>query len=249
MLPKFSGSKIYTLIVVVLAGLLLFLYAGRRPLMQPHPVFYYSAVRAAFLQHQIFIERFIERRFLCQHHLFAVRRPGCHDTINPVQKFQIPITVRRPYSHILTASTNWFVFIPIAVRRPYSHILTASTNWFVFIPIAVRRPCALMLHGLLRVFQVLRRPGRVLTISRYSKRINIRSVIIPIAVRRPCLLIAAWATPGFSGAAPSGPRSHPRAGSGLRFAAATSHRFASAKQRCPVGRAFIARPPPHPSHR
>ena len=46
---------------------------------------------------------------------------------------------------------------------------------------------------------------------------------------------AAWATPGFSGATPSGPRSHPRAGSGLRFAAATSHRFASAKQRCPAG--------------
>ncbi len=31
--------------------------------------------------------------------------------------------------------------------------------------IAVRRPCALMLHGLLRVFPVLRRPGRARTLA------------------------------------------------------------------------------------
>ncbi|MGA9141455.1 MAG: hypothetical protein WBZ29_14610, partial [Methanocella sp.] len=29
----------------------------------------------------------------------------------------------------------------------------------------MRRPCLLMLHGLLRVFQVLRRPGRARTLA------------------------------------------------------------------------------------
>ncbi len=36
---------------------------------------------------------------------------------------------------------------------------------------------------------------------------------------------------------------------GYAFGCAGLDRFASAKQRCPTGRAFITRPPPHPSHR
>ena len=67
----------------------------------------------------------------------------------------------------------------------------------------MRRPCRLMLHGLLRVFPVLHRPGRVRT-SR---------------TRPP--------------AAPS--------------AAPEYRAAANAKQRR-LRQAFIARPPPHPSH-
>ena len=109
-------------------------------------------------------------------------------------------------------------------------------------------PMPASLHGLLRVFQVLHRPGRVLAISVVNRAAG-DGLSNTNRGATPMHADAAWATPGFSGAPPSGPRSHPRAGSGLRFALATSHRFASAKQRCPVGRAFIARPPPHPSHR
>ncbi len=43
---------------------------------------------------------------------------------------------------------------------------------------AVRRPCRLMLHGLLRVFPVLRRPGRALTISITNKTAGYRLSII-----------------------------------------------------------------------
>ncbi len=42
---------------------------------------------------------------------------------------------------------------------------------------------------------------------------------------------AAWATPGFSGAPPSGPRSHPRVTGQLRLRLRCPERFASAKQR------------------
>jgi hypothetical protein len=58
----------------------------------------------------------------------------------------------------------------------------------------------------------------------------------------------AWATPGFSGAPPSGPRSHHRRTCPAALRCAGLDRFASAKQRPPFRLAFIARPPPHPSH-
>ncbi|OPY30724.1 MAG: hypothetical protein A4E28_00158 [Methanocella sp. PtaU1.Bin125] len=71
---------------------------------------------------------------------------------------------------------------------------------------------------------------------------------------------AAWATPGFSGATHTrdtfvpvtGPRSHladtVTGRAPLRSAAPENQSAASAKQRA-LRAAFIARPPPHPSHR
>ncbi len=76
----------------------------------------------------------------------------------------------------------------------------------------------LMLHGLLRVF-----PG---------------------CDAHACC--AAWATPGFSGAPPSGPRSHPRRTCPAALRCAGLDRFASAKQRafgsvhCPAASAPLA---------
>ncbi len=98
----------------------------------------------------------------------------------------------------------------------YYHDTRSQTDFLI--SIAVRRPCALMLHGLLRVFQVLRRPGRVLTITVDSYIcINIWFVKYHSRCDAHARLIAAWATPGFSGAPPSGPRSHPRGQARLRL--------------------------------
>ena len=58
---------------------------------------------------------------------------------------------------------------------------------------------------------------------------------------------AAWATPGFSGAAPSGPRSHPRRHDPAAPSAAPGRVPSQALSNAPSA-AFIARPPPHPSH-
>ncbi len=103
-------------------------------------------------------------------------------------------------------------------------------------------------QGLLQIFPVLRRPGRVLAVTdAYCASENGLNNIDRGAT--PMRADAAWATPGFSGAPPSGPRSHPRRhDTGCAFGSARSSPFASAKQRR-LRQAFITRPPPHPSHR
>ncbi len=89
-------------------------------------------------------------------------------------------------------------------------------------------------------FMLPRHLGRVLTISDIKRspkfgtskygRSNTNRGATPMRAD------AAWATPGFSGAPPSGPRSHPRATSLAALRCARSDRFASAKQRSPSAR-------------
>jgi hypothetical protein len=97
---------------------------------------------------------------------------------------------------------NFYIFTLFLVALK-ELILTEHHNLVYPISIAVRRPCRLMLHGLLRVFPVLRRPGRART---------------PAGQARPRLR--------------------------QRHALTASQALSNAAYR----QAFIARPPPHPSH-